>query len=186
MMMVQPQRVKLGDMSGQAVKGPGVTEPCPGHWRPQPGPPRFPLNTDGRAHFHASDSCCTEGLGCVPRALSAWTGSQPLCRLTSHQALASFTVMAARKGEDVLGRRGPPSLVPGGDVEPGTLAAPVVPSAGPAGWGTMQAGLHIPYLPHLHICEGGLPSAPHLPFWVCHYHSTKTFGIPATGPTSRS
>lgn len=65
-------------------------------------------------------------------------------------------------------------------------AAPVVPRAGPAaGWGTMQAVLHIPYMPHLHICEGGRPSAPHLPFWVCHYHSTKTFGIPAMGPTSR-
>lgn len=117
--MAQPQRVKLEDMSGQAGKGPGVTEPCPGHWHPQPGPPRFPLNTDSRAHLHTSDSCCTEGLGCVPRALTMWTGSQPFCSLTSHQALDSLAVMAARKGEDALGRRRPPNLIPGRDVEPG-------------------------------------------------------------------
>lgn len=67
--------------------------------------------------------------------------------------------------------------------------APASSTCGPQGRACSwlgQAVLHIPYTPHLHICEGGRPSARHLPFWVCHYHSTKTFGIPAMGPTSRS
>lgn len=117
-MMAQPQRVKPEDMSGRR-EGPRSHGALSRTLDSTARPPRFPLNTDSRAHLHASDSCCTEGLGCVPRALTTWTGSQPFYSLTSHQALDSLAVMAARKGEDALGRLRPPSLVPGRDVEPG-------------------------------------------------------------------